>query len=241
MRVISAVRNLWSALCAAASKLKHLYLENVPFATSLRYGPRLCGPCLLFPYSFSFMVVPTFLVVAYFMPFYRQFLIFSLKRIIRILRTLIQIWRPSRVWRSSDFGPTGDHPLYLLLCAMLLSFLFPQLESASVVPLGGANNKTNPQTNRQQILIMSSTSVDYEFTSSLEKNENVYWTKDRRYLYFNYLQSAYSNNSSSKIKFELISLANTDQFGVRICPLTLNRVATYVLQHFNQQYSTGEA
>ena len=156
------------------------------------------------------MVVPTFLVVAYFMPFYRQFLIFSLKRIISILRTLIQIWRPSRVWRSSDvvrsiFGPTGDHPLYLLLCAMLLSFLFPQLESASVVvPLGGANNKTNPQTNR---LIMSSTSVDYEFTSSLEKNENVYWTKDRRYLYFNYLQSAYSNDSTSKVKFELISLA----------------------------------
>ena len=57
---------------------------------------------------------------------------------------------------------------------MLLSFLSPQLESASVVLLGGANNKTNPQTNKQQILIMSSTSVDYEFISSLGENENVY-------------------------------------------------------------------
>ena len=94
MRVISAVRDLWSALCAAASKLGHLlYLENIPpFATSLLYGPLLllCGPYLLSPYSFSFMVVPTFLV-AYLMPFYQQFLISSFKRIISIFRTLIQI------------------------------------------------------------------------------------------------------------------------------------------------------
>ena len=58
---------------------------------------------------------------------------------------------------------------------------------------------------------MSSTSVEYEFTSSLEKNENVYLTKDRQYLYFNDLQNAYSTNSS-EVKFELISLANTNQF-----------------------------
>ena len=58
---------------------------------------------------------------------------------------------------------------------------------------------------------MSSTSVEYEFTSILEKNENVYLTKDRQYLYFNDLQNAYSTNSS-EVKFELISLANTNQF-----------------------------
>ena len=58
---------------------------------------------------------------------------------------------------------------------------------------------------------MSSTSVEYEFTSSLEKNENVYLTKDKQYLYFNDLQNAYSTNSS-EVKFELISLANTNQF-----------------------------
>jgi hypothetical protein len=59
---------------------------------------------------------------------------------------------------------------------------------------------------------MSSTSVEYEFTlSSLEKNENVYLTEDRQYLYFNDLQNAYSTNGS-EVKFELISLANTNQF-----------------------------
>ena len=58
---------------------------------------------------------------------------------------------------------------------------------------------------------MSSTSVKYEFTSSLKKNKNIYLTEDRQYLYFNDLQNNYSNNSS-EVKFELISLANTKRF-----------------------------
>ena len=59
---------------------------------------------------------------------------------------------------------------------------------------------------------MSSTSTEYEFTSSLEKDGNIYLTKDRQYLYYNDLQGGNYNNNSSEIKFELVSLANTNQF-----------------------------
>ncbi len=83
--VISAVRDLWSAICVAASTLGHLYLENVPFAIFLP----LYGLYLLSAYSFLCMVSVTFLV-AYFMPTYRQYLISSFKRTCSILRTLIQ-------------------------------------------------------------------------------------------------------------------------------------------------------
>ena len=51
-RLISAVRDLWSAICVAASTLGYLYLENVPFAIFLP----LYGPCLLYAYSFLCMV-----------------------------------------------------------------------------------------------------------------------------------------------------------------------------------------
>ena len=84
-RLISAVRDLWSAICVAASTLGHLYLENVPFAIFLP----LYGPCLLYAYSFLCMVVVMFLM-AYFTPIYRQYLISSFKRTCSILRTLIQ-------------------------------------------------------------------------------------------------------------------------------------------------------
>ena len=59
---------------------------------------------------------------------------------------------------------------------------------------------------------MSSTSTEYEFTSSLEKDSNIYLTKDRQYLYYNDLQGGNYNANSSEVKFELVSLANTNQF-----------------------------
>ena len=59
---------------------------------------------------------------------------------------------------------------------------------------------------------MSSTSTEYEFTSSLEKDGNIYLTKDRQYLYYNDLQGGNYNSNSSEVKFELVSLANTNQF-----------------------------
>jgi len=59
---------------------------------------------------------------------------------------------------------------------------------------------------------MSSTSTEYEFTSSLEKDSNIYLTKDKQYLYYNDLQGGNYNANSSEVKFELVSLANTNQF-----------------------------
>ena len=59
---------------------------------------------------------------------------------------------------------------------------------------------------------MSSTNTEYEFTSSLEKDSNVYLTKDKQFNYFSDLQGGNYNNNSSEVKFELISLANTNQF-----------------------------
>ena len=59
---------------------------------------------------------------------------------------------------------------------------------------------------------MSSTSSEYEFTSSLEKDSNIYLTKDKQFLYYNDLQGGNYNSNSSEVKFELISLANTNQF-----------------------------
>ena len=59
---------------------------------------------------------------------------------------------------------------------------------------------------------MSSTSTEFEFTSSLGKEENVYLTKDKQFLYYNDLQGGNYSNNSSECKFELISLSNTQQF-----------------------------
>ena len=59
---------------------------------------------------------------------------------------------------------------------------------------------------------MSATNTEYEFTSSLEKDSNIYLTKDRQYLYYNDLQGGNYSANSSEVKFELISLANTNQF-----------------------------
>ena len=59
---------------------------------------------------------------------------------------------------------------------------------------------------------MSSVSTETEFTSSLKKDENIYLTKDRQFLYFNDLQGGNYNNNSSEVRFELVSVANTNQF-----------------------------
>ena len=59
---------------------------------------------------------------------------------------------------------------------------------------------------------MSSTATEYEYTSSLEKDGNIYLTKDKQYQYFNDLQGGNYSNNSNEVKFELISLANTNQF-----------------------------
>jgi hypothetical protein len=59
---------------------------------------------------------------------------------------------------------------------------------------------------------MSSTSTEFEFTSSLEKDSNVYLTKDRQFMYFNDLQGGNYSNNSSEVRFELVSLANSNQF-----------------------------
>ena len=59
---------------------------------------------------------------------------------------------------------------------------------------------------------MSSTATEFEFTSSLEKDQNLYLTKDKQFLYYNDLQGGNYSNNSNEVKFELISLANTNQF-----------------------------
>ena len=59
---------------------------------------------------------------------------------------------------------------------------------------------------------MSSTSTEFEITSSLEKDSNVYLTKDRQFMYFNGLQGGNYSNNSSEVRFELVSLANSNQF-----------------------------
>ncbi len=47
---------------------------------------------------------------------------------------------------------------------------------------------------------MSSVSTETEFTSSLKKDENIYLTKDRQFLYFNDLQGGNYNNNSSEVR-----------------------------------------
>ena len=74
---------------------------------------------------------------------------------------------------------------------------------------------------------MSSTSTEYEFTSSLKKDSNIYITKDRQYIYYNDLANGAYNANTSEVKFELISLANTNQFvnwaeSFVLIPLTLS-------------------
>ena len=46
----------------------------------------------------------------------------------------------------------------------------------------------------------------------MRKDENIYLTKDRQFLYFNDLQGGNYNNNSSEVRFELVFLANTNQF-----------------------------
>ena len=59
---------------------------------------------------------------------------------------------------------------------------------------------------------MSSAATEFEYTSSLEKDGNIYLTNDKQYQYFNDLQGGNYSNNSNEVKFELISLANTNQF-----------------------------
>jgi len=78
---------------------------------------------------------------------------------------------------------------------------------------------------------MSSTNTEYEFTSSLKKDSNIYITKDRQYIYYNDLANGAYNSNTSEVKFELISLANTNQFvnwaeSFVLIPLTLSMKAT---------------
>ena len=78
---------------------------------------------------------------------------------------------------------------------------------------------------------MSSTNTEYEFTSSLKKDSNIYITKDRQYIYYNDLANGAYNSNTSEVKFELISLANTNQFvnwaeSFILIPLTLSMKAT---------------
>ena len=78
---------------------------------------------------------------------------------------------------------------------------------------------------------MSSTNTEYEFTSSLKKDSNIYITKDRQYLYYNDLANGAYGPNTSEVKFELISLANTNQFvnwaeSFVLIPLTLSAKAT---------------
>ena len=78
---------------------------------------------------------------------------------------------------------------------------------------------------------MSSTNTEYEFTSSLKKDSNIYITKDRQYIYYNDLANGAYNENTSEVKFELISLANTNQFvnwaeSFVLIPLTLSVKAT---------------
>ena len=78
---------------------------------------------------------------------------------------------------------------------------------------------------------MSSTNTEYEFTSSLKKDSNIYITKDRQYIYYNDLANGAYGPNTSEVKFELISLANTNQFvnwaeSFVLIPLTLSAKAT---------------
>ena len=78
---------------------------------------------------------------------------------------------------------------------------------------------------------MSSTNTEYEFTSSLKKDSNIYITKDRQYIYYNDLANGAYGPNTSEVKFELISLANTNQFvnwaeSFILIPLTLSMKAT---------------
>jgi hypothetical protein len=78
---------------------------------------------------------------------------------------------------------------------------------------------------------MSSTNTEYEFTSSLKKDSNIYICKDRQYIYYNDLANGAYNTNTSEVKFELISLANTNQFvnwaeSFILIPLTLSVKAT---------------
>jgi hypothetical protein len=78
---------------------------------------------------------------------------------------------------------------------------------------------------------MSSTNTEYEFTSSLKKDSNIYITKDRQYIYYNDLANGAYNSNTSEVKFELISLANTNQFvnwaeSFVLIPLQLTMKAT---------------
>ena len=59
---------------------------------------------------------------------------------------------------------------------------------------------------------MYSNSTNFEFKSSIESDSNNYICKDRQYLYYNDLQGGNYSANSSEVKFELISLANTNQF-----------------------------
>jgi hypothetical protein len=59
---------------------------------------------------------------------------------------------------------------------------------------------------------MSSNSINFEFKSSIESDSNNYICKDRQYLYYNDLQGENYSANSAEVKFELISLANTNQF-----------------------------
>ena len=59
---------------------------------------------------------------------------------------------------------------------------------------------------------MSSTATEYEYTSSLENDGNIYLTKDKQYQYHNDLKGGNCSNNSNEFKFELVSLANTNQF-----------------------------
>jgi hypothetical protein len=59
---------------------------------------------------------------------------------------------------------------------------------------------------------MSSNSTNFEFKSSIESDSNNYICKDRQFLYYNDLQGGNYSANSAEVKFELISLANTNQF-----------------------------
>ena len=59
---------------------------------------------------------------------------------------------------------------------------------------------------------MSAKDTEFEFLSSLEKDENHYLTKDRQFIYYNDLQGGNYSANSTEVKFELAGLANSAQF-----------------------------
>ena len=59
---------------------------------------------------------------------------------------------------------------------------------------------------------MSNTLENYEFTSSLNKDSNTYLFKDHQFQYYNDLSNGSYGPNTSEIKFELVSLANTNSF-----------------------------